>query len=312
MISSVKHNRLSPQQLESLINKENKLYLIHILGDEYFRLFHLPQSLNACVYEVTFIEQVEAITKEREAPIVLYGSSSNSKDSICAAEKLERAGYKNIQILDGGIEKWRNEGKPLEGIDINRYIDPGTRLNLGKRDGIYKVNIEQSIIKWAGRNPNSIHTGAVKLSDGAINVSCEKFSGKFKIDMESITNFDLEGDELQPVLISHLKSDDFFLTKLFPTATFEILDASPVDDPFLSSPNFEVKGCLELKGLKLKQDFLATVTKIHPDGISAEAHFDIDRTRWGVIYGSTRFFEHLGMHLVFDLISIQIKIVASV
>jgi hypothetical protein len=29
-----------------------------------------------------------------------------------------------------------------------------------------------------------------------------------------------------------------------------------------------------------------------------------------VIYGSARFFEHLGMHLVFDLISIAVRIVA--
>ena len=42
---------------------------------------------------------------------------------------------------------------------------------------------------------------------------------------------------------------------------------------------------------------------------TAEAHFDIDRTRWKVIYGSSRFFKHLGMHLVFDLISIQCRIV---
>ena len=49
---------------------------------------------------------------------------------------------------------------------------------------------------------------------------------------------------------------------------------------------------------------------IEDNGLVAEAHFDIDRTRWKVIYGSTRFFEHLGMHLVFDLISFQVKIVA--
>ena len=41
-----------------------------------------------------------------------------------------------------------------------------------------------------------------------------------------------------------------------------------------------------------------------------ESHFDIDRTRWGITYGSPRFFERLGMHLVFDLISIQLRIVA--
>jgi len=68
---------------------------------------------------------------------------------------------------------------------------------------------------------------------------------------------------------------------------------------------------LELRGLKAQQDFMATVTKTPENGVAAEAHFDIDRTRWNIIYGSTRFFEHLGMHLVFDMISIQVRIVAS-
>jgi hypothetical protein len=45
--------------------------------------------------------------------------------------------------------------------------------------------------------------------------------------------------------------------------------------------------------------------------MTIEAHFDIDRTRWKVIYGSARFFEHLGMHLVFDPISIQIYLMLS-
>lgn len=40
-------------------------------------------------------------------------------------------------------------------------------------------------------------------------------------------------------------------------------------------------------------------------------HFDIDRTRWGVICGSSRFFKHLGMHLVYDPISIQVRIFAD-
>ena len=55
---------------------------------------------------------------------------------------------------------------------------------------------------------------------------------------------------------------------------------------------------------------MATITKTPENGLAAEAHFDIDRTRWGVIYGSARFFEYLGMHLVFDLISFQVRIIA--
>ncbi len=49
------------------------------------------------------------------------------------------------------------------------------------------------------------------------------------------------------------------------------------------------------------------MNSIHNNNL--EGHFDIDRTRWKIIYGSTRFFEHLGMHKVFDLISIQVRIV---
>ena len=55
--------------------------------------------------------------------------------------------------------------------------------------------------------------------------------------------------------------------------------------------------------------FPATFNVLSEGNLTAEAHFDIDRTRWHIRYGSSRFFEHLGMHLVYDLISIQLHIV---
>ena len=83
------------------------------------------------------------------------------------------------------------------------------------------------------------------------------------------------------------------------------------DEPYLSSPNYEVDGTLDLRGVKADLSFPATITNTDDNGLVAEAHFDIDRTRWNIIYGSTRFFENLGMHLVFDLISFQMRIVAK-
>jgi polyisoprenoid-binding protein YceI len=74
-------------------------------------------------------------------------------------------------------------------------------------------------------------------------------------------------------------------------------------------PNVEVEGLLELRGVRKDIRFPATVNRLPEGGVSVEAHFDIDRTRWEVIYGSSRFFEHLGMHLVFDPISIQLRMV---
>ncbi len=64
-------------------------------------------------------------------------------------------------------------------------------------------------------------------------------------------------------------------------------------------------------GVSAALDFDMTANLAEDNMLTLEGHFDIDRTRWNIIYGSTRFFEHLGMHKVFDLISIQVRITAT-
>ena len=127
--------------------------------------------------------------------------------------------------------------------------------------------------------------------------------------MHSLKNLNLEGNEWQPVLIAHLKSDDFFFAGKFPAARFTIDSARKIGES-LSAPNFEVEGTLELRGVRNDMKFLATISNLPDGAITAEAHFDFDRTRWNIIYGSSRYFQHLGMHLVFDLISLRLRIVA--
>ena len=129
--------------------------------------------------------------------------------------------------------------------------------------------------------------------------------------MTTIKNKSLAGDELQPVLIAHLQSDDFFFTKRFPKATFSIREAHLRADPYVGAPNLDVEGELTLRGITANLGFPATASQIAPGVLIARAQFDLDRTRWNIIYGSSRFFEHLGMHLVFDAISIELKIVAN-
>jgi hypothetical protein len=82
-----------------------------------------------------------------------------------------------------------------------------------------------------------------------------------------------------------------------------------MESPTLGLPNFLVEGDLELRGARAPLTFPVTLGRLADGSFSAEAHFDIDRTRWNVLYGSSRFFEHLGTHLVYDLISIEIRLV---
>ena len=309
MNTETKFEYVTPKKLIQWTQEKKSFILIHPLTNNHFQKVHLPGAQNACVFEVTFLEQIHSITDDKTALIVLYGSSERSMDALTAAEKLQSEGYQQILILKGGIESWRSLGYPLEGEFVDIVGDPETRPHLP--DGKYQIDADESLIEWVGRNPNTKHFGTVRISDGQIQIKNTTITGVAEIDMKSIKNMSLEGDELQPVLVSHLKSEDFFLVKLFPTANFIINGGKLDDEPYLSSPNFVVDGTLDLRGVKADLSFPATITNTDDNGLVAEAHFDIDRTRWNVIYGSTRFFEHIGMHLVFDLISFQVKIVAK-
>ncbi len=303
-----KYKQLSAREFKQWMNENRSFYLIDTLPEDHFQKIHLPGADNACVYQVIFLELVKAITDDINAVIVLYGSGSKSLDAVKAAEKLAHEGFQNIYILDGGIEAWKSAGYSLEGEYPETPDDPHTRLKL--EDRTYIVDTGQSSIVWTGRNPSSTHFGNIKIAGGELKILNSIITGTFDIDMHSISNTNLDGDELQPVLTAHLKSDDFFLADKFPRASFSIDRGKPGPESYVTYPNYDIQGTLDLRGTKAEQTFMATVAKTPDNTLSIEAHFDIDRTRWNVVYGSTRFFEHLGMHLVFDLISIQLRIIA--
>lgn len=297
---------ITPDELYHKISQRTDLILIDTLPKELFDKRHLPGARNACVFQVGFPSEVQAVAPDRDREVVLYGSSGASHDAVTAAEKLVRLGYAKVSALTGGRAAWKEAGYPLEGNDPGA-VEESDHLVLDDRS--YTVDTEQSVVEWTGRNPTTTHYGTLRLAKGNITVRQGELSGTFKIDMHSLKNLNLEGSEWQPVLIAHLKSDDFFFAEKFPTARFTIESARKTSES-LSAPNFAVKGTLELRGVRNTMEFPATVSNLPDGGITAEAHFDLDRTLWKILYGSSRYFEHLGMHLVFDPISIGLRILA--
>jgi polyisoprenoid-binding protein YceI len=297
---------ISPATLPEWTSAGKKFHLIHTLPGDHYQCTHLPGAANACVYEVTFMDQVYAITRDKAVPVVVYGDSAGTMAAIVAAEKLQREGFASVYILEGGLEKWQAQGFPLEGSDSELPVDNGVPPAV--QNGPYTLDLESSSIEWTGRNPNTRHFGTLSLSAGSLAVTDDNISGNFKIDLNTIRNLSLQGDELQPVLEGHLKSDDFFFVKLFPWARFNLKIARPVENATYTLPNYQISGDLELRGITAPLAFSANLFQLEDDSIVADAHFDFDRTRWGIIYGSSRFFKYLGMHVIYDLISVQLKL----
>lgn len=298
---------ITAKRLHEMITAKESFFLVDTLTNGHFQNVHLPGAENACVFEVTFPAQMGDITDEKTARIVLYGAGGTAKDAEIAAEKLERMGYGDIVIYPGGIDEWREKGLPLEG-DAPEAVDESDQT-FRFEDGTYTVDTGASRVEWAGRNANGKHFGVIGLSGGEVMVNHGNIAGSFDVDMTTIQNVDMAGDPLETVLIDHLRSDDFFFTEMFPTATFTIKKADRIDDATQTETNFGIEGDLTVRGVSKSIRFPATLNRLSDGGFAAEAHFDIDRTRWGIIYGSARFFKHLGMHKVYDTISFDIRLV---
>jgi polyisoprenoid-binding protein YceI len=295
-------------QLKQMLDEQAPLALIDVLPPEYFDEVHIKGASNVCVYDINFAQQMESLVADREKLIVLYCNSATSRATEAGVQKLNDAGYTNVCIYRGGTIDWRRAGNPVEGSKLDNL------LPLQVENKLYTIDPAVSVIQWTGRNITSSHTGSIDILNGLIPVINRRQPGKvsFLIDMDSIKDFDVQDPTWNRILVDHLKSDDFFDVKKFPTASFDSTSFQPIEGATGGgAPNYEVRGKLTIKGIAREIVFPALIALQEDGTLAAEAHFDIDRTLWNVNYGSGKFFEKLGRHLVYDHITLQLKLIAK-
>lgn len=170
------------------------------------------------------------------------------------------------------------------------------------------VDKEASVINWKGFSPDHIHQGTVKLSEGILSIKDDKLAlGGFTIDMNSIVCTDIVKESENKKLITHLKRGDFFYVDRFPDAKFNVTRTEEIDDPDFTH---RITGMLELKGLERGVTFRAKITKNGNDYKAESESFKINRTNWGIVFGSNTVYDAMQTSMVEDYIEIQVVIVA--
>ncbi|WP_430817134.1 YceI family protein [Carboxylicivirga sp. RSCT41] len=165
----------------------------------------------------------------------------------------------------------------------------------------HKANVEKSTVKWTGTKVvGSSHDGFIKLSEGELEVKDDKIaSGQFVIDMNSITNTDLDNKDYNQKLVGHLKSDDFFGVATYPTAKLEIRKASAFNNNKAS-----VKADLTIKGQTKPIAF-----EVEKKDNAYVASIVVDRTLYGIRYGSGSFFDNLGDKAISNDFTLDVQLV---
>lgn len=177
-----------------------------------------------------------------------------------------------------------------------------------EKDTKYALDTKVSKMEWVGKKVTGQHNGTIKIKEGYILVDKKGniTGGQVIVDMNTIECLDLEGEWKQK-LEGHLKSKDFFEVENYPTATFEIISATP--DKSKGKNNYIVKGKLTIKGISKEISFPAKI-EFKDNNMAAHGKATIDRTEFNIKYGSGKFFEGLGDKMIYDDFEVSFTIAA--
>ena len=296
---------MNAADLRSILDSANPPLLIHVLPEEIFAAKRIAGSVNACVYETAFPSVVEGLAGNKLRAIVVYGAGGCSLDARTALEKLMAEGFPNVRCFPGGLEEWEGAGNALEGSGVIEESVPV--------DGIFRADTQACVVRWTGRNLYNHHSGTVSLRSGEIVIRDGALaSARFEIAMDSIMCEDLPDPKINAVLIGHLGSTDFFDLANHPVATFSANRAQRLESAADGHPNYLLSGDFTLRGVTHPLE-IPVVIAVSEEGkrITGQGQFELDRTDYGSLYGSGKFYRFLGNHLVNDLIHLHVKIQAT-
>lgn len=295
---------ISCTELNHQLDAGASLLVIDILPPEEYCASHLPGAVNACVYEMVFLDRMAELAPDLSVPLVLYDATGTTRTAVTAREKLLTAGYRDVRILEGGLAGWCAASYPLEQTD---GLQPEPQI----LDGTYLLDPLASVLEWTGRNINNRHYGRIPVEGGKVVFARgELQEGGVALDMSGITNQDLQDETYRQMLVNHLLSADFFDVTRYPLATMTVNGWEPIPSASPGTPDHLLRGELTIKGVTRPITVPVTVIPQGDNSIKAQAAFSIDRTEWNITYGSGKLYEKLGMHLVNDRIDIELFFVA--
>jgi len=213
----------------------------------------------------------------------------------------------------GGVEV-TNLNTPQNNTVENQDSKMTTRDSVMEmKTGTYVANTDESQIAWEAGKPaiaGYVHKGAFYLDSGSINLTNSEITGEFVVDIDSLKVTSLGGGKVgqESALESHLKGERFFDTEQYPTATFVITDVSPKVLPGPNAQSYTATGKLTMKGQTNDVTFPMKVTVASENEVWVEGDIELDRTKWGISFGSASIAEEITNNIIGDTVNINLSV----
>ncbi len=175
----------------------------------------------------------------------------------------------------------------------------------------YKLQPQLSTLGWEGKAVTHGHNGTMQFSNGELLVKGDAVvGGTVTVDMKTLKATDIKDAESQGKFVGHMTSEDFFGVEKNPTATFKIVSVTPIKGAAKDANNATIAGDMTIKGVTQRITFPAKVGV--KDGVAAASgKVTIDRTKYGLKYGSKTFFDSIGDKAIYDNFDLSFNVIAK-
>lgn len=194
-----------------------------------------------------------------------------------------------------------DSGREVDAQDAQEVVDNSTEATVE-----YNKVAEGSKVNFIGTHIGGTapRVGSFLITEGSVKTTDNVLTnGNFALSVSSlnidVTSVDDEASKAK--LEGHLKSADFFNDSLYPTINFEltgVVSEYSADSTFSS----KLTGNLTLLDSTKSVSFYANVTVAENEVSVKSEKFSIDRTQWGLVYGS----EGLENAMISNAVSLEV------
>lgn len=191
------------------------------------------------------------------------------------------------------------------------HVAPTAATAVAKKAVAYKLQPQLSTLGWKGAAVTHGHEGTMQFASGELEVNGNQVvGGSAVVDMKTMKATDITDAENHAKFVGHMSSDDFFSVATNPTATFKITSVKPIAGAKADADNVTITGNMTIKGVTQSISFPAKAgVKNGVAAVSGKA--TIDRTKFGLKYGSKSFFSSIGDKAINDTFDLTFNVVAK-
>ncbi|TPG72106.1 YceI family protein [Hymenobacter nivis] len=175
----------------------------------------------------------------------------------------------------------------------------------------YKLQPQLSTLGWEGKAVTHGHNGTIQFTGGDLLVKNNMVvGGTTTVDMKTIKATDIKDADTQTKFVGHMSSEDFFDAAKNPVSTFKIVSITPIKGAAATADNATIVGDMMIKGVTNRLTFPAKVG-VKNGVAAASGKMTIDRTKFGLKYGSKSFFDSIGDKAINDDFTLDFNVVAK-